>query len=219
MKSRFRWLGVVLLISLPIFMIVIVVLRDFVRERIVVPVLFIAWMSGLIFNSIPHVYFLFGLVIIGLMLAIGSLRFLLSVVHLPTEPPKTAEEPTRYQFWLKRCQKLNSSAFFLTSLGIELRRLILMVVAYQEHRDMWELERDLINKEFDVPLEIYDLISQRELGVNTEERSLWSFLLERLRGQMQPADTEEGQSLQNRLYQIVSYLENRLEVEHDRRDA
>lgn len=219
MKTRLRWLWAILLLSLPIFLIVLFVMRDFVRENLVIPVLYMAWMGGLIFNSVPQMYFMGGLIIIGLMLAVGSLRHLLYVMNLPTEPPPPIEEPTRYRFWFKRCQKVNSSTFFLTSLGIELRRFVLMVLAYQEHRNMWDLERQVVNHEFDVPEEIYDLVTQRELGGEAQERSLWSFLLERLRGPSPSPENANGNSIHQRVNKIVSYLEDRLEVEHDRRDS
>lgn len=219
MKRRLRWLFALLLLVVPIFLIIAFVFRDAVREKLVIPVVYLSWLSGMIFNSIPQGYFMDGLVLIGMMLAIGSLRYLLSITRLPTDPPKIVDEPTRYQFWSKRCQKVNTNSFFLTSLGVELRRLVLMVLAYQEHRDMWELERQIVEKDFEVPPVIFELIVQRNLGdEEPEEPGLWQALIERLFGSSQPPDLP-GQTLQQRLDQITSFLEYRLEVKHDRRET
>jgi energy-coupling factor transporter transmembrane protein EcfT len=218
MKRRLRWLAAVLLLSVPFFVIVLFLLRDFVRERIVIPLIYVFWMAGMILNSVPHVVYLFGLVLLGALLAVGSLRYLLYASRLPTEPPKTTDEPTRYQFWDRRCRKVSSSAFFMTSLGIELRRFVLMVMAYQEHQDMWDLERQISNKEFDVPPVIYDLVSQRNLGEEISERSLWQAIRQWL---FEPAEAQTAVDapLQQRLDQIVKFMENRLEVKNDRRDS
>src|SRR5512145_815416 len=180
MKTRLRWVAVALALFLFFFTLFLFAFRDFVREGVVVPILYGFWLSGLIVNSVPQSYYVFGLFILGLILAVASLRYFLAGFQLPAERLPVVEEPSRYQFWLRRCRRIASSGFFLSNLGMELRRLVLMVLAYQEHRDMWELEREIVEKQFDVPPDVHALIAQRQLAeVPATEPGVWNMLLVR----------------------------------------
>jgi hypothetical protein len=218
-KTRLRWVAVALALFLFFFTLVLFAFRDFVREGVVVPILYVFWLGGLIANSISQIYYVLGLFALGVILAVASLRYFFVGFQLPAERLPVVEEPSRYQFWFRRCRHIASSSFFLSNLGMELRRLVLMVLAYQEHRDMWELEREIIENEFEVPPDVQALISQRQLGDTPKEQRAWKARLARFLRAFRPPESNSGGFVRQRVENIVAYLEKRLEVKHDRRDS
>jgi len=213
-SNRKRALLIVGILTTIIFFILVLVYRDAIRENVVIPAYFAVWLVRQVVYSIPQILCLFGLGILSLGMAVYALRGLARPVKLPTDPPPPIEEPTRYRFWKRRFRSFGSSAFFLSSLGIELRRLFLSIIAYQEHCDMWDLERQIVNGEYEVPPDIQDFIAKRELGTVSGEWSIWDSLRRLFRGR-----SADDVYLQNRLDKILTYLENRLEVQSDRTDS
>ncbi|MFZ6029413.1 MAG: hypothetical protein ACOYYS_17005 [Chloroflexota bacterium] len=220
MKAYGKWIAAALVLFLFFFALVLFVFRDFVREEIVIPILYAFWLGSVVANSVSQIYYLLTLLILGLILAVAGLRYLLTDFRLPGEQAPSAEEPSRYQFWLKRSHRLSSGGFFLSSLGMELRRMVLTVLAYQEHRDMWELEREIVEKQFDVPPDVQALIAQRQLGEAAPvTQSAWSALLARFFKAFRLPESASDGLVRQRVENIVAYLEKRLEVKHDRRDS
>lgn len=220
MKTYWKWIAAASALFLFFFVLVLFVFRDFIREGVVVPVLYVLWLGGLVVNSVSQIYYIFALFILGIILAVASLRYLLAGFQLPSEKLPSLDEPSRYRFWLRRSQRLSSSGFFLSSLGMELRRLVLMVLAYQEHRDMWELEREIVEKQFDVPPDVHALIAQRQLGeAPATEPGVWNRLLVRFFKAFRLPESSSDGLVERRVENIVAYLEKRLEVKHDRRDS
>lgn len=217
-ETRLRQLIAFSLLTLIFFAVLLFVYRDLVRQYVVIPIYYILWAARRIIYSVPQVMFLLGLVGIGLLLAVGSLRYLITPTGSPKDHPLASLELSRYQFWRRRCHSMETNAFHLTGMGIELRQFLLSVLAYQENRETWAIEQEIINGEFVVPQEVHELIVQHRMRTTTQEtqkgQSLWEklrqhfgfFTKEPVKADMSPEQTVE---------KILSYLEQRLEVDRD----
>ncbi|MBN1312057.1 MAG: hypothetical protein JXB30_11620 [Anaerolineae bacterium] len=213
--KRDRFILLLSVLTLAIFAVLALVYRDFVREDIVIPVFYLLWIVVRIIRSVPQAGCLAGAVIAGIVIALLGLYRLWEPEPRPTRRPAPTTSPSRYRFWLRRCRQMDSSAFFLDDMSSEMRRLLLSVLAYQEHRDTSEMERLIVRGAFDVPPAVRDLVTSRRLGdlakLNKQKgvlARLWERLWRGSASSQLPAENAAEQQLE----QVVAYLEERLEA-------
>lgn len=103
-------------------------LEDFVRDTIVIPVLYTFWYLRLLFESIPQVVLWF--LLIGLVLFFGA-RSLTSRRSLPSVPQATAHQRGRVEEWARMLVLAERRGYSRWRLAHRLGRLAIEVLAHQ----------------------------------------------------------------------------------------
>jgi len=146
---------VVLVVLLPISTVLLIVFRDAVRETIVVPLLYLAWLTELTFNSIHEAVFW------GLLVALAAVLLFFSVrpKQEPKPPLHWASDTDvwhgrRVTFWAKQIGHDGNDLFWGFQSASEFRKLILTVWAYRQHNSPPELEREIKGGAVELPPEL-----------------------------------------------------------------
>lgn len=211
-----RLLILLLAALLPLAVGLMLSLRDFVREAILVPLSYLFWIADLLIRSTPQALFWALLVITGLIIAVRSLYVVSPPPEKVGELETRATRRQRVGFWTFQMHMLRQGvararfADFLSRLGLE-------VLAFREQITPVEAEARLQNGEFDAP-EILAFLRIRRM-VPSEGFGLLPRLVEwlgewknRLLGQRNGA---LASSAEDELRRTVEYLEDQLEVKHD----
>lgn len=115
-------------------------LRDMVRDVVVLPLTFLFWYLDLLLRSVPERVLLAVLVILGVFLALRSLT------RRPPAPPPTGApieprrgEDSRLRFWRVQFTYAPTSDFAAEKLAAELRSLLLQTIEHRERRSRDEI--------------------------------------------------------------------------------
>ena len=68
--KRFWWVP---LAGLPLAVLLTLGLRDFIRDVFALPLSYMLWFAGIIFETVPQIWFWTGLIVVALILAMRSL--------------------------------------------------------------------------------------------------------------------------------------------------
>jgi hypothetical protein len=145
----------VLVILLPACTAVLLRYSDVVRETVVVPALYLAWLTGRVLGSLHQGVFW------SLLLA-GSALLLFFSVRSKAEPRlpmyRTGEldrrEGRRVDFWARQLGHDRNDLFWGFRSVSEFRRLILAVWACRQHTDPQDLEQRVREGAFELPPEL-----------------------------------------------------------------
>ncbi len=198
-----------------VFAILMISMQEFIRTNIVLPITYLLWVGNTVLDAIPQVVCLSFLVLVGFGVAIAALSRYQGELHF--EPRRLARyaDPSRYQFWLRRCHHLETSAFFSENFSFELRRLLLGVLAEQEHLSSWEIERQIMDGTLAVPDEVREFIRQRGLAAKPVlgDNGPLEWLMDgwaRLLARFSRNQKKEKTASQIQIEAIVHFIETRL---------
>jgi len=117
-------------------------LRDMVRDVVVLPLTFLFWYIDLLVRSVPERVLLAALVLLGGFVALRSLT------RRPPAPPPTGApveprrgEDSRLRFWRVQFTYAPTSDFAAEKLAAELRSLLLQTIEHRERRSRDEILR------------------------------------------------------------------------------
>lgn len=212
MKNRrtILLLFVILIVNLALA----IIFRDFIRENVLIPLLYLFWIIRLLLKSLGETCLWPVLMII---LALISLRLLRvkqkdrqRVRDFYKEAPR--QEEGRVSFWMKYIRRKTKGVESLSFTSFRLRELVLSVLAYQQNLASSELETKLSRGEIIVPEMVGEIVFQQEQAISPRERSrsIFSSLLKWFKIRSLP-ETEQTAS---DLRALVQFLEERLEIEH-----
>jgi hypothetical protein len=202
------------ILTLVIYAVLSLAFQDFVRENIVIPIAFLVWIARQVIRSIHQTILLSGLILIGFVIAIMSLRAIWEITPPLKKPVPLRPVQSRYRFWLGRCGSMYRSDYSLDMMSSELRRLLLSVLSYQEHRSTSEVENLIIQRGLDVPPAVYDFIVMRRLAEPDDSAARNMFLArlrEYLRRRFALGELPGRDEIDQHLEQIIAYIEDRLE--------
>ena len=169
---RERFLPAVLLIGVVVGLTLI--LRDLLDERLITPLFYLAWVSGLILLSVPQ-SIIWGLfLIVALMIAARSLLRRRSRSK-PTPPPRRIETG-RIEPWLKLIRQAEQEPYYRWQLAQRLRNITLDALAHEMRLPLKQIRRKLTQDELDLPPDIqrYLQASRTSFGHFTPKRRLFS---------------------------------------------
>jgi hypothetical protein len=198
--------GLVLLLTV----LLVLALRDVVREVIVIPLLYVLWMGQLLLRSVPQALFWFAFVIVAFFLALGSL------VRGKSPPPEPHPVGRRFSgqvsAWAKRVRLMAAGGYTGWYFGQHVEKLIVTVLAYRERLSTGETRRRIKAGDLEVPPEV-----QAYFGiVLMPSRRRWPLgLLSRFR--FRPRVGAQ-RMLPGGLERVVWFLEDQLEVGYDGRN-
>jgi hypothetical protein len=205
-RRRLLILGLILLMAAPL----VLVLRNFAREAIVVPFLYVLWLGRLLFRSIPQplLWSLF------LALALSVAARSLGGRERPARGMREvqAESPGRVRVWARRIQLAARGDYSRWRLAHDLRKLTLDVLAHRERLTPEQFKRRLGTGEVHAPPAVQAYLRAGLMPMPSGPIGLFSRLRQQLRSRAQTSPLDPD------LESAVQFLESQLEVPHDRRN-
>ena len=200
MRKRLWFLGLILVLAIPL----VWVLKDFAREAIATPLLYVLWIGDLFFQSIPQVLFwaLFlasALIVAGRSLIRGK---------KPAQQEREAETVRKGQVqilarWLHLAAQED---YFEWRLARHLGELTSAVLAQRERTAVARMRKHLRDGELDLPPEVQAYLQTGLTLAFSKSGSPFSRLKLRLRSRIHTAELDPGPE------NVVQFLENQLEV-------
>jgi hypothetical protein len=142
-----RRVGLVLLVLAPVA-VVAVVLRDFVREELVGPVLYVYWIVRLLFESIPQIWLWIAFVLAATYVVARSL---VRPPSLQRTCRADVEERGRVETWARLLHQAHGDSFARWRLAQRLGGLAGDILAAEERVSQREIWRRLDRGRLDVP--------------------------------------------------------------------
>jgi hypothetical protein len=193
-------LQLILALSVPVLTLVLLfVLRDWVQETLVTPLLYVVWLAQLFLASVPQTLFWAVFLVLLLRVAAGSLR--------SGRQARLARSAYRSQAQRGRVQTLarwihsTRREYFKRQLARHLGELAVQVTQPHELLSPAEISAALRSGQMDAPPEI---LAYFQAGLDTYSRPVSLFSrLARIFGKQAPASP-----LDHELEQVVQFLEN-----------
>lgn len=184
--------------------------RDFVRQVIVLPVTYIAWLIDLVIRSIPQSAFWAVAVAVGILTAWRTLAARRAA--LTSTVPILAEQSDRSVFLsrLDYIVRMRESPFAREKLAFELRLLIIKLLVYRERLSESEIERQICTGEMVTPPEVHALLTDWQTWLNRPRVTLPRQMLDRLWGRLRRMPDKVVQpdaALERRLECAIDYME------------
>jgi hypothetical protein len=224
-KVHARMLALLLLPLVFLVATLTLVLRGWVRDAIVTPILFILWLGGLLIRSTPQWVFWGVFLVVALLILAKSL----GTGKRPDQNVDRAEpghpQRERVLFWAKQI-RWKARDLSPRGNGEPLRRLVLEMMAFQERLSLTEVEQRLESGELDVPLTIRTYLQYRLILKPSEPVSFWGVLRHRwadfgrrahdlISGLTQARSHTQVSPFDDEVESVVQFLEDRLEIKHD----
>lgn len=148
MRKQLLSLGIILITALALAPLI----RDFMREFVVIPLLYAFWIGRIIYDAIPQVVFWSCFLVVALLLASASLL-------RPGKPKsKTYEAKTgqrgRVETWANLIRQAPQEDYYQWRLAQPLRELILETLAYEARLSAKEIKQGLMDDQLNLPPEI-----------------------------------------------------------------
>ncbi len=190
-------------------------LNSFVRETIAIPIYHQLWKIGLLFSHLSQETYLSLVAIFGILLVMQGLIRIITAEKAPRTYSPTISGENRYQFWHAYTSNVDEHGDFARSqFFIELRLLVLSILAEQEGITQVEVERRVARGKLLLPPEVRMLVmSRRRVFTGGEHNSQGSF--GRFFGPPPGDEINVSLSTSQLLERIVNFIENRLEVKRD----
>jgi hypothetical protein len=148
MRKQLLSLGIILITAIALAPL----LRDFIREFVVVPLLYAFWIGQIIFDAIPQAAFWSCFLGVALLLAGASLL-------RPGKPRSQSREAGtiqrgRVETWANLIRQAPQEDYYQWRLAQPLRELILETLAYEARLSTKEMKQRLMDDQLDLPPEI-----------------------------------------------------------------
>jgi len=137
MRKHWRTIAVILLVSV----VLTFFLRDLMRENIVGPLLYLAWVGQLIFLSIPQAGIWSTFIFIAAIIALRSLGK--KRTPSPKAPVLEAGRTKRIGHWAKSIRQAGEDFYYQWQLAQELQKLTVQTLANNERVEHSEIRRRL----------------------------------------------------------------------------
>jgi hypothetical protein len=213
--------GIIVIVAALVLM---VVLRDFVRQAIVLPLSYVAWLAGLVLNSFPQSTYWAILLAVSILVAWKSLGVPRRLFFQRKVTPIIAESRVLSLLAARQVQfaQLNESVFARERTAFELRALVVKVLAYQERQSSSEIEQRIRTGTLATPPEIHALLMDWQSWLADEPANPWERRLGRwhwlrqvrqLRWRFGPGSQQisnQPSPFERKLARAISYMETQL---------
>ncbi len=199
MKKSLLWVGLILLLAAPL----VIALQGFIRNVIVVPLMYIFWVGHLIFQSIPQS------ILWALFLAVAILISVKSFAKPPRLNAKTndveKENPGQVSLWVERFHMKNE-----WTLSRYLGKLIVTALAYNRQQSPNKIREKIESGKIVTQPEIQTCLKVGLKRKSDSSDSPHSGFFFRIRSRRKAA-----RSLGLDPEKVVKFIENQLEVDDD----
>jgi hypothetical protein len=190
----------------------VVALRDVVRETIVVPLLYVLWLVRLFLGSMPQMLFWSVFLIVACFLALGSLAREKSARHDPGPAVETSSG--QVSVWARRIRLMARGGYMGWYFGQHVEKLIAEVLAYRERLSTREIRRRMKARDLEAPPEVRAYF---EIVMMPSQRRWHIGILSRFR--LFPRKRAQGMlPTGSGMERVVRFLEDELEVPYDDRN-
>lgn len=187
------------------------VLRDAVREFIVLPLAYLLWLADLVLRSVPQVAFLALLVILAGVLVLRGFGRPASPERRSATGAGVRREATRFGYWVRQFDRCEDSAFASERLAMELRELVARILADEERLSPDEVVARVRDGSLSVPAEVRALMTRPQDWLATGQADPLSRLIRRICAALRlPVPPVAQSELDARLLGVITYIENRL---------
>jgi hypothetical protein len=196
-----------------------VVLRNAVRELVVVPLSTLAWVAGLLINSVPQSVWLGVLVLVSAIIAIrilasgtGAKSPYAAFVESPTVTP------TRLAFWMGRLSNVKSSPYMARRTLNELRMLAVSSLAHEFRMSKEDVIDQMRQGELDVNPDVRAILLEHHDARPEPSNPLRDFIarvsgwfsqvISRVTGRAVAQDATMPRDFQHKVNTLLSYVES-----------
>ncbi|MBN1992236.1 MAG: hypothetical protein JW953_06000 [Anaerolineae bacterium] len=194
MKNRWLTLLAILLLA----GLLTLVMRDLMRENLVAPLLYLAWVAGLIWASIPQAAIWALFLLTTLVIALRSLIKKGPILRHRNPPATKPEE--RIESWLKLIRRTRQEDYFKWQLAQRLHKLTLETLAHDERTTLQEMRQRLSQNQLDAPPEV---LAYLEAGMTSFSHFLEAQPRWRLKKQTSPLDLDPER--------VIQFLEDKVD--------
>jgi hypothetical protein len=206
LKQRLLLIGVVLLLAIPL----VLLLRDFTREILLVEVLVFVWTMRIIFGSLPQLPLWLLFILLILFIAVVSM---LGQRKPGPEPPRAeVRGPGQIHFLARRIRRVGKGEYFQWDLARYVSGLVLDVLAYRQRTSASQLRSRLRTEGVDAPPGIQTYLRAGQSPIYTLSANVAS----RLKHLFSPGTRNPPHDQD--IEQAVQFMEDQLEAQHDHRD-
>ncbi len=149
MRQRLLPLGIILLTAV----LLAPLIRNFIREFVVIPLLYVVWIGRIVFDTIPQTAFWGCFLVMALLIASVSLlknRKPQSRIH----EVKTVQLG-RVETWAKLIRQATQEDYYQWRLAQPLRELIVETLAHEARLTSKQIKQRLRADQLDLPAEIH----------------------------------------------------------------
>jgi hypothetical protein len=194
MRKDLLPLGLILLIAI----LLAPLIRNFIRDVVVIPLLYLVWIGRIVFDTIPQTAFWGCFLVIALLMAAASL------LKQRESPSRIREVKTvqlgRVETWAKLIRQAAQEDYYQWRLAQPLRELIVETLAHEARLTSKQIKQRLRDEQLDLPAEIHAYLqaslkslshlsaprfrfrsSRRASPLNLDPESVVQFLEERSR--------------------------------------
>ena len=213
-----RILALLLVILLPLTLLVMFLLRDIVREGILVPLSYVLWLGGILIRSTPQAIYWVIALLIGLIIAVRSLYATRKELEEPIPGEILSPHRQRVAFWTVQV-KLAREGYARVRFADFFSKLALEVLAFREQASPIETEARIKKGEISIPAEIMTYLQASRLVSPGEGDNPLAWLIQMLRQWLEnlsaPGRRARNSAHEEELNAALSHLEDLLEVKHN----
>jgi hypothetical protein len=204
-------IAVVLVASL----VLAIIYRDFIRDNVLIPILYLFWYIRLFLSSLGEVCLWPIALLIMVFISLFVLRKRKNSLFEDRRYSEAHDhvEEGRVAFWMKYIRRQSLGAENLGFASFRMKELVLSVLAYQENLTNAELEAEIGQGQVQIPEDLRNILQWADQTSKpmTKPASLKSKYLRWFQSR-----TNSNQSYANpEIYKLVRYLEAQLEIDHD----
>lgn len=142
------------LASLILTALLALILRDFVREYVILPLLNIGWVVWIWMLSIPQAIYWGIFLLLAFIIAVRSLSSGTVRIRNPLgRPIQRYNTPSRYGYWQTGLNSLENSTYAHERVERELQNLVMQILADQRRTSVEEMREELFHGGLDVSAE------------------------------------------------------------------
>jgi len=204
MRKRMLVYGLVLVLAIPLAM----GLQDFVRDTIVVPLLFIIWFAKLLLKSISQSYLWAIFLLLPLVFFLKSVKRLSTPSHTMEKTP--GDVTGKVTIWAERLRNAEKEIHSDRSLKQHLGKLLDSILAYKIGKSPEQIRR-MKSGDHEVPSAIQAYFGDRGDNIPPAHfrSELGSFFRSWTGKRVNPPFKKAAEN-------VVKFLEDLLKVKHDR---
>jgi len=223
MKSeRINWrLLLSIVTGLLIFGVLAIFFWELLRDNIVLPIYRFVVILRYGIDSVPQFVFLFLAVIIGAILAFRALRFAFQKDDAENQKgnaqfgSNSSGYSSRYRYWKMQTAPLYHSEFARSDFIRNTRRLILELIAHQQHRSWLEVEAQAMEGQIVLPPMIEELVCERSLRSTPHNVNYFVRLYETISRRFGVVKDRPDPVLDEHINTILQFIKKQLEINHD----
>lgn len=188
-----------------------ILLRDVVREIIVIPMAYALWLGDIILRSLPQGLLLGLLIVLCIGIVLRSALKRAEAEQAPRATIVTAQHYSRLLFWARQLSRLEDSQFAVEKLAAELKKMILKILSAQENLTEDEVVDAARSGALTLPADIRTLVVRPQDWMTTRPAGGLELILRWLRPRRPPKISPEQS---RKIEAAIAFIESRVNSEH-----